>query len=413
MGDPTGNVQRACYNGAVDLPSRVHGLDAARARYGPATDRILSRLYDSDDLADAAVASLEGLERGQAEALLARGLTHGPDAVRDGPEALRALLDATWTVPAWVDGPTCDRAGRLLFRSGFVGGMVLGTKSLVLGYASPGGNKPLVLSGRLMRPEYVGKRLAETARFVMAISEPGGLEPGADGHQITTRVRLMHARVRRLALASGVWDAAAWGHPINQHDMLATIFVFSAAFLEGVTQLGLEVSPAEAEDYTQLWNRVGAVIGVDPALLPGSPQEALRNAELIGDTQGEPDDDARRLVRGYFEGPLAAARTKKERRAAKARVALSRALARYLLGPERSLALGLGTDRGLAPRAVQALVAASERARLHSPRLDAEAARLGHAHWARAVRLGLAGGAADFALPTTLAGVRPFLASAA
>lgn len=380
------------------LPKRVVELREARRRFGPLADRVLPQLHETDPLADAASAALDGQT---GAALLAQGLAHGPDAVPEAPGALRALLEDAWQVGSAPD----DDAGQLLFRSGFLGGMVLGTKSLVLGYASPAGNKPLALSGQLTRPESVGKRLAETARFVMAVCEPGGMRPGAMGHQVTLRVRLMHARVRRLCLDSGRWRAEAWGHPINQHDMLATILVFSAAFWLGLEQLGLRVSLAEKQSYLHLWRGVGRVIGVVPSLLPGSVAEAERLGDLIALTQGAPDDDARALVRGYFEAPLAAARTQKERRQARLRVATGQAISRHLLDDALADALGLPPARGPALQLVRRAIEGGEAVRRVSPALHRLVVRAGHAHLARAVEFGLGGQPAAFAPPSRLQGL--------
>lgn len=383
----------------------MHALDAARTRFGATVDRILPRLTHSDLLADAALEALEAYDPARTTAWLNAGLRAGPGAIPDAPDALKACLADAWSVPRWVDRAACDEAGRLLFRSGMLGGLVLGTKSLVLGYASPGGNKPLVLSGRLSRPEYAAKRLAETAKFVMAVSEPGGLEPGALGHQITLRVRLMHAKVRRLVLGSGLWRSEDWGHPINQHDMLATILVFSAAFLQGVGQLGVQVSSAEADAYTQLWRRVGHVIGVEQDLLPEDAYQALHWAQLIELTQGPPDDDARALVKSYFDAPLLAAKTVQERQQAKGRVAFGRAVGAYLLGAPLAAQLGLQhpSEAGWLDHLRRA-VRGAEHLRGASRRLDDWAVARGRAHWAKVVQLGLAGGAADFALPGELLG---------
>src|SRR5262249_52906161 len=139
------------------------------------------------------------------------------EALASAPAAVRQLIEEATHVPAWVDWPTCDRGGELLLRAGPLGGAVLGTRSLVLGYASPGGNRPLVFSGRLT--EQAGRRLNETARFVQAVCRPGGMRPFADGWQITLKVRLIHAQVRKMLLASPRWSSADWGLPINQHDL--------------------------------------------------------------------------------------------------------------------------------------------------------------------------------------------------
>ena len=117
---------------------------------------------------------------------------------------MREFIEETARVPAWVDWPTIDHAGDVLHRAGVLGGLVLGAMSLPFGYASPGGNKPLVLSGRLT--EQAPRRLSETSRFVQAVCRPRGVRPGADGFKITLKVRLMHAHVRAMLLRSGRWD---------------------------------------------------------------------------------------------------------------------------------------------------------------------------------------------------------------
>src|SRR5205823_697063 len=136
------------------------------------------------------------------EEMLAGGAAAAPSA----PPALRDFFAETARVPAWVDWTTIDHAGAVLHRAGVLGGLVLGAMSLPLGYASPGGNKPLVFSGRLT--EQAPRRLNETSRFVQAVCLPRGMRPGADGLKITLKVRIMHAHVRRMLLRSGKWDEA-------------------------------------------------------------------------------------------------------------------------------------------------------------------------------------------------------------
>ena len=62
-------------------------------------------------------------------------------------------------------------------------GLTLAT-SLVLGYASPGGNKPLAFSGQLEKR--APQRLLETSRFVEATCLPGGLARFAPGFAIAS-----------------------------------------------------------------------------------------------------------------------------------------------------------------------------------------------------------------------------------
>src|SRR5262245_408982 len=145
------------------LPDRVANLDEARRRYGDLIDRLAPWFWRADPLADAAVEALEGSGWTPLEAAL-RG-----EVV--GPEPLRALFAELDRVPVWVDRGRIARAGRILFRAGAIGPIVLGARSLVAGYCSPAGNKPLVLTGRLGSAAQ-GQRLAETGRFVAAVCEP-------------------------------------------------------------------------------------------------------------------------------------------------------------------------------------------------------------------------------------------------
>ena len=120
-----------------------------------------------DDLADACVAAMDDeLPSGTANATLERVLKEGSANVPDLPPRMRAFFDEVERVPAWVDFPTLDRGGDVVMRTGPVGGLVLAFKSLLHGYASPGGNKPLVFSGRLR--QQAARRLHETSRFVQA-----------------------------------------------------------------------------------------------------------------------------------------------------------------------------------------------------------------------------------------------------
>ena len=277
-------------------PTRFCNLDEARARFGDRVDRLGPYLERSDEPADAAIATVTPGPAG--EAVVGAALDGGVDV----PAPLRALVEEARRVPPWVDWERVERGGRFFFRAGLLGGLVLGGRALIFGYASPAGNKPLVFSGRLR--EAAGPRLHETSRFVQAIMRRGELRPGGAGWRITLRVRLMHAQVRRMISASGRWDGAAWGLPINQHDLVATSLLFSVVTLGGLRALGLDVSRDEADDFMHLWRWTAHVMGVDPALVPTTEPEGYRLGELIAATQAPPDDDSRALTAALIEHGL-------------------------------------------------------------------------------------------------------------
>jgi hypothetical protein len=392
---------QAILSGVEAFPTRYTNLELARTRFGDRVDRLGRHLTRGDELADAVVESMEQLGRVEGWRLFEAGLRAGAGAIPGAPEAMREMLDQAAHVPAWLDWDTCDRGGTLLLRAGPLGGAVLGARSLVLGYASPGGNKPLVLSGRLQ--QQAKRRLDETARFVQAVSRPGGMRPYADGWQITLKVRLIHAQVRRMILKAGRWNHQAWGLPVNQHDMAGTTLLFSCSIIDGLRKLGMRIDPDEAERYVHLWRWVGRVIGVDEDVLPASEGEGMRLADLIFLTMGDPDDDSRELTRALFESVYEGCRTPAERKRAERNVVFGEVVCRELIGDDLADKLGVRrtTLRHALPM-MKRFVRMGERVTKAVPFGERGAVAVGTLYWDRVVEIGLQGATYDFALPTRL-----------
>lgn len=386
------------------LPSRYQNLDRARRVHGDRVERVGAYLWKTDPLADAAVSALAAHPRREGNALVQVALERGSAALDpSAPRALRALVEAAEDVPAWVDWAACDRGGALLMRSGALGGAVLGARSLVLGYASPAGNKPLVLSGRLT--EQATRRLDETSRFVQAVSRPGGMRPYADGWRITLKVRLIHAQVRRMILATGRWDAAALGAPINQHDMAATTLLFGVILVDGLRKLGMDVLPEQAESYAHLWRWVGRVIGVDDGILPASETDGTKLADLVATTMGPPDDDSRALTKALFDAAFERARTPAEVEAARRRVAFGHLLCRELVGDAMADQLEVPrlAYRHAALPVLRRIVRSTSALSRRVPFAERRAERAGARYWDHVVEVGLAHATYDFSMPDRLA----------
>lgn len=387
----------------ASIPSRFVLTPEVVAAFGDRAERFAPYLSATDPLADDVVAWFAKVGRARGWAAFERALDHGIDALpsEDRSEPLRALFAQIDHPPFWVDHGAIDRAGDVLLRTGYFGGVVLGVKSLVLGYASPGGNKPLVMSGQLV--DRAARRLNETARFVQATCLAGGLRRNADGLKITVKVRLMHAQVRAMILRSGSWKPDLWGAPINQHDMAATTGLFSYVLLEGIRQLGFHVTAEESERYIQLWRYGGWLIGVDPDLLPSNEHEALRQLNLIKATQGEPDDDSRALTHALLNAGARAAKTDRERRAAQRYSHVVHGLCRGLIGHDLADKLGIPSNvfRDVVP-AVRRTVASVELARSRSARLNQTAIEVGMKYWQQLLDVGLGTQPAEFHPPQRL-----------
>lgn len=364
-------------------PTRVHHGHESLLLDGPLAERMFDALWETDPLGDAAAEALAREPRWMAR--LAE-----PDPAM--PASLRALLDAANETPSWVDPARVDRAGALLFRAGVAGGIVLGAKSLIAGYCAPAGNKPLAMTGQLRAK--VSHRLAETSKYVVATCTKDALRPGAEGWEITLRVRLMHAHVRRLIERSGQWRPDDWGAPINQHDMVATSLLFSSVFVEGIRQFGVRVSAAEADDFVHLWRYASWIMGCREDLLPRDMHEAGRLTRLIARTQGPPDDDSRALTHALLESP----RGSIQGQPAEFQVALGHGFCRAMLGDAIADQLHVGGHR------IAKLVPAIRWLSRVLPRPSRDRLEAGgRRYWERAIEEGRAGQPLEFRPPRQLA----------
>jgi hypothetical protein len=380
------------------LPARFVNLEAARSRFGDRVDRLGAFLTRVDPLADAVVADIEA--KRASFRTFEEALQRGVREVAGAPDSFHALLEPAERAPLWVDWGVVDAGGEVLLRAGLLGGFVLALKSIVLGYTSPAGNKPLVFSGRL--EEHTARRLNETAKFVQATITPGSMHPHREGWQITLKVRLMHAHVRKMILRTGRWNDD-WGVPINQHDMLGTSLLFSITVLDGLRDLGVRIPPEEASAYMQLWRWSGALIGLEPELMVSTEAEARAYVDLISATQGAPDDDSRSLMKALLDAPLRLAKTRGEMANAKRLRRFSAAVSRELIGDARAddLAVPRSTWRFSLP-VLRRVVATVERVRENVPFGDVPMVWVGTRYWDRVIEVGLAGAMAEFGLPQSL-----------
>ncbi|MCH2109409.1 MAG: DUF2236 domain-containing protein [Polyangiaceae bacterium] len=365
-------------------------------------------LYESDPLADAVVDSLAGLPV-KTQWQLFGGFLRG-EVPEDGRIAacLNELQVAASEHCSVESLAGLNDAGRVFYRSGLLGGLVLGLRSLVSGYADPRGNKPLTFTGTL--ESSARRRLAETAKFVTAVTEPGAMRPGANGFNITLHVRLMHAHVRRQLSEHSGWQLANWGVPINQHDMLATTLLFSNVFIEGVELFGVKVTDSERESYQRLWRQIALVLGVREDILPRDFHEAQRLSREVRRGQGAPDDDARTLTRVLLDQPLYEAKSARQREVARRQIAFAEALAWELLDEDVCVGLHLqrpswsGSSFSLARLSRFGLLPLEALRR--GAALDDYVEGIGRNYWQRNLKLGLRGATDLFQLAPGLSGRR-------
>jgi hypothetical protein len=247
-------------------PSRyLHAQEASR-RFGSLAQTYAASLTRSDPSADALIEALHHTHlHGPWWSLVLAALSNGIESVPEALAELRAFIAALPMEPTPEEWTIIEQGGAAVARTGDSAGLALQCAALMIDYWSAIFSKPLELTGNLM--QHTGHRLAQTGAWWIEAHEPGGLRRDRDGFKTTLHVRLIHASVRRMALASGVWDTAAWGAPINQGDLFFQVVGFTWLVLRSLERMGYRISAAEKAAYYRFWRYVAAVLGIDDELL--------------------------------------------------------------------------------------------------------------------------------------------------
>ena len=243
---------------------------------------------------------------------------HEGDALRGAPASVRDFYSHCVEPPDWLDLPSLLPGCQMFWRNGrlVLAGMVGGV--LVEGFATNIA-KSFFLTGRL-RDQGV-RRLQQNNRHMLEIFMPGGMEAHADGWTHSVRVRLVHAKIRKLLTESEEWDVAELGTPLSAAHVGFAIAAFSARLLKHLKRLGGSFDQEERRSFMAVWRYSGYLMGVPETILYRDEEEALEifrigllcepppslesivlatslinSAPLIA---GIDDDDERRNLSGY------------------------------------------------------------------------------------------------------------------
>jgi len=227
----------------------------------------------ADPLADQIVAHFFSQGRAPEFAQLMAGAHQA-----DWPAEVPAFLAQTAQLPPWADPELMARGCRFFEQRTQAIMSLLGFLSLPYCYAAADGAQVLYRSGRIVADTQ--RRLAETAQFVLEVTDPLAFGPGGEGFVAVRKVRLMHAAVRYHIGQSGRWDAGL-GQPINQEDMAGTNLAFSFIVIRGLRKVGIAVDHQDALAYLHLWKVVGWLMGVQTDLLPDDERAAATLDQLI------------------------------------------------------------------------------------------------------------------------------------
>jgi hypothetical protein len=266
----------------VNLLSAVE-LDQARLRGDPVA---------------AAVARDLGREIWTSQALL-RQLQRNADALPPAlPASVQRLFSEHVRLPAWFDEVRARRAARWAERHLPHITLSLFCASLPSAYAAARGARVLAATGR-MQGDRLERRVNETAEFVLDVLSPGAFAPNGSGLCAIRKVRLLHAAVREELAHRPELDGEV---PINQEDLLGTLFTFSVIVLQATRLLGAAQSETDAEDFYHLWRAVAVMLGVEERLVPTDLTSATATSRLIASRQLASSEHGRELFRALMLG---------------------------------------------------------------------------------------------------------------
>ena len=241
-------------------------------------DNYVAHTMLGDPIADAAIAELNSLGRNESARLIQRGIAaEDPTTLHDVPPAIRRFFESCAEVPDWVDRSSFMPGCRLFHRHTrlVLAGMVGGT--LVEGFTTNIA-KSFFLTGRLR--DNGQRRLRQNNRHMLEIFMPGGLDRMGDGWTHSIRVRLVHAKVRKLLEQSDEWDTEVLGTPVSAAHLGFAIAAFSARLLRHIRRLGASYSREERESFMAVWRYSGYLMGIPESILYDTEENALRLFEL-------------------------------------------------------------------------------------------------------------------------------------
>ncbi|AWL30291.1 DUF2236 domain-containing protein [Acinetobacter defluvii] len=204
--------------------------------------------------------------------------------------------------PSWLDKSKLETAIRFTHRLGSNGTFILRDVALMSGYQYPGFNQPLIMTGALS--QYAGKRLAETYKWWLDITQANSFERFNLGFTSTVYVRFVHALVRYQLSKSKDWDTSFWGVPINQYDQAMTNIAFSAVLLLGVRAIGIFPSKAESEAIMHFWKYTGWLMGIDEQWLVEKESEAWKLLIWMDYAHPKTDESSRALAKSLSKEPF-------------------------------------------------------------------------------------------------------------
>lgn len=262
------------------------GYPKARAFDRDMADRYLAHTAIGDPLAEALVEDLRDFPRADAHLAIQAGMDGDVERLAGAPDSVREFFADATAPPPWLTYRAFNPGIRMFHRNSdlILAAMVGGV--LVEGFSSNIA-KSFYITGRL-RDQGV-RRLHQNNRHMLEIFLPQGLEHYGDGWKLSVRIRLVHARIRKLLEDSPDWNFGAWGTPISSAHLGLSISAFSARLLQHLAKLGVKYDEEERASFMAVWRYSGYLMGIPESILYRDEAEALKLFRIAHLCEPPPD----------------------------------------------------------------------------------------------------------------------------
>jgi len=259
-----------------------------------------------DPILEKALDSLEGLKPALAQEYIRRGMEQEAE-FSEAPEELQNFFQHLDREGGFEFDPQRAAPGiRAFHKSSDLFYAAMALDALLTGFTELL-SRSFAITGRTAGNL---RRLQQNARHVAEVTLPGGMARHGDGWKLSIRIRIIHAQVRRLLLASDEWDVPYEGLPLHMSHMGLGATGFSAMAFGGVEKLGVRLTEEERDGYMHIWCYVAWLMGVPDDILYHSEKEALhfrKMAKLVeGDELGEAAAAVAQGVDQRYENPRSA-----------------------------------------------------------------------------------------------------------
>ena len=252
-------------------------------------DNYIKHTIMGDPELDPVMEELSSLPPDELHRFIKAGIEDQDETMRTAPQPLRDFFN-NLEEPAWLDyeafrpGIRAFHANEDLMLVAFVTGVLVEGFSTMIA-------KSFNITGRVASTK---RRLQQNNRHMLDIFFPGGLYRNGDGWKLSTRIRIIHSRIRSLLNKSDDWNHEAWGTPVSAAHLGLAISVFSKRLLEYSLKVGAKFNEEEKKSVLDVWRYTGYVMGIPESILytDGAAAERIYKIGYMCEPPPDPDSVA-------------------------------------------------------------------------------------------------------------------------